>query len=131
MALLGVQVSYCSPAALVRTTKELYDAVGYEFITNILLNDTLTISAKDWPQTVNLTRSVVISGTPQRMAARTYVLLDFNNMAMMFQLAPGVTMRFRGLEVCGVGRAPSSLVCMEDKHGRPVEDGGGAFAGRA
>ncbi|GLI62433.1 hypothetical protein VaNZ11_005052, partial [Volvox africanus] len=83
----------------VQTTTELFVALGELSITNIFLNDTLTVNAKDWPRTVNITRSVLVSATSERLAAKKYVLLDFKNVAMMFQLVPGVNLTFRGLEL--------------------------------
>ncbi|GFR47690.1 hypothetical protein Agub_g9438 [Astrephomene gubernaculifera] len=97
----AAQSVQASAEALASTTEQLLKALTETSAETIYLNDTLTLNRSSWPsgRTVNLTRSVTITATPERVNSQAYVVLDFSNLAMIIALAPGCTLRFVGLEL--------------------------------
>ncbi|PNH04384.1 hypothetical protein TSOC_009451 [Tetrabaena socialis] len=92
----------CCNAALVNSTAELLRAFRDATVDTVLLSDSLTINGSVWSAgAVQLDRSLTVSASPERIAARTYVLLDFNNLGMLFTVAPGKRILFVGLESVG------------------------------
>ncbi|PNH04388.1 hypothetical protein TSOC_009455 [Tetrabaena socialis] len=90
----------CCHAELVSTTAELLRAFSDATVDTVLLSDSLTINGSVWGAgAVQLDRSLTVSASPERIAARTYVLLDFNNLGMLFTVAPGKRILFVGLEL--------------------------------
>ncbi|PNH04385.1 putative LRR receptor-like serine/threonine-protein kinase, partial [Tetrabaena socialis] len=90
----------CCHAELVSTTAELLRAFRDATVDTVLLRDSLTINGSVWGAgAVQLDRSLTVSATPERIASRTYVLLDFNNLAMLFTVSPGKLILFFGLEL--------------------------------
>lgn len=83
----------------VANTAELFFATSEADVDLIIVLNTIVINASEWRGTVQLTRSVVISALPERLASQTYTLLDWNNLPMLLGVARNVTLRFVGFEV--------------------------------
>ncbi|PNH04386.1 hypothetical protein TSOC_009457, partial [Tetrabaena socialis] len=90
----------CCHGELVSSTAELLRAFRDATVDTVLLSDSLAINGSVWGAgAVQLDRSLTISATPERIASRTYVLLDFNNLGMLFAVAPDKRILFVGLEL--------------------------------
>ncbi len=87
-----------SPRA-VSSTAELRDALMSPSVDMVWVNNTLDINKAEWGATLAINRSVTVSVTPERLATSTYVRVNFNEASMLFQLLPGTTLTFIGLEV--------------------------------
>ncbi len=83
----------------VANTAELFFATSEADVDLIVVLNTIVINASEWRGTVQLTRTVVISSLPGRLASQTYTLLDWNNLSMLLGIARNVTLRFVGFEV--------------------------------
>ncbi len=87
-------------------TAELYAAFSNPSVDTVYVDASLVLDRAEWPGTVALNRSFTISASPERMAARTYVAVNFNGLRMMFSMAPNFTLTFRGIEVRASVRPP-------------------------
>ncbi|KXZ54285.1 hypothetical protein GPECTOR_5g372 [Gonium pectorale] len=83
----------------VSSTRQLFAGLSDPSVGVIVLHDSLVLNASEWSGTVNVNRSLLVTASAERIASQTYVLLDFSNLAMLFSVAPGCTLRFVGLEL--------------------------------
>ncbi|KXZ54284.1 hypothetical protein GPECTOR_5g371 [Gonium pectorale] len=83
----------------VSSTRQLFAGLSDPSVGVIVLADSLVLNASEWSGTVIVNRSLLVTASAERIAAQTYVLLDFSNLAMLFSVAPGCTLRLVGLEL--------------------------------
>ncbi|KAG2496440.1 hypothetical protein HYH03_005664 [Edaphochlamys debaryana] len=102
--LWGVLVLLCGRGAAgqssthAASTRDIYEAFSNPQITSIIINDSVVLDGAHWPNTVNVSRNVTVSPTPERLARGQYVLFDWNNLPMLIWLAPGVLLKLVGFE---------------------------------
>ncbi|KAG2453132.1 hypothetical protein HYH02_002459 [Chlamydomonas schloesseri] len=100
VSICGAQTSGSTSGVLVTNTKELQAALGNPAVETVLLNDSVVLTGADWGNVlVTIDRNVTVTATPERIASRVYVSLDFANLIMLFQISAGYRLTFRGLEI--------------------------------